>query len=96
MLKSRFTWLAVSAIACTVFFSFLIAAHAGQGTAFTSQYTDLKRDCRAAIKLKKGEEYGGDMPLKCKGYGGYEINIGYSATSSQFSINRLGSNNILD
>ena len=33
---------------------------------------------------------GEDMPLKCKGYGGYEINIGYSATSSQFSINRAG------
>ncbi len=30
------------------------------------------------------------MPLRCKGYGGYEINIGYSASSSQFSINRVG------
>ena len=31
------------------------------------------------------------MPLKCRGYGGYEINIGYSAASAQFSINRIGS-----
>jgi hypothetical protein len=63
---------------------------AGQAPKFSSLYTDLKRECRAAIKLKKGEDFEGDMPLKCKGYGGYEINIGYSAMSSQFSINRLG------
>jgi hypothetical protein len=62
----------------------------GQTPTFSSLYTDLKRDCRAAIKLKKGEDFDGDMPLRCKGYGGYEINIGYSAMSSQFSINRIG------
>lgn len=50
----------------------------------------MKTDCHDAIKLKKGEESGSDMPLRCKGYGGYEINIGYSASSSQFSINRVG------
>ena len=27
------------------------------------------------------------MTLRCKGYGGYEVNIGFSATSSQFTIN---------
>jgi hypothetical protein len=62
----------------------------GQARRFSSLYTDLKRDCRSAVKLKKGEEYGGDEPLRCKGPGGYEINIGYSASSSQFSINRIG------
>jgi len=37
--------------------------------------------------LKRGEELEGDMTLRCKGYGGYEVNIGFSATSSQFTIN---------
>jgi len=40
--------------------------------------------------LKRGEEPEGDMPLRCKGYGGYEINVGFSATSSQFTINPVG------
>ena len=61
-----------------------------QATRFSSLYTNLKTDCRAAIKLKRGEDLEGDMPLRCKGYGGYEINVGYSAMSSQFSINRVG------
>src|SRR5690242_18255965 len=63
---------------------------AAQTPRFTSRYTNLKTDCRNAIKLKQAEEHGEDVPLKCRGYGGYEINIGYSATSSQFSINRVG------
>src|SRR5688572_27464246 len=46
-----------------------------------------------AIKLKRGEELDGDMPLRCKGYGGYEINVGYSATSLQFTINRVSRGN---
>ena len=58
---------------------------------FSSLYTNLKTECRPAIKLKRGEESPDDMPLRCKGYGGYEINVGYSATSSQFTINRVGS-----
>ena len=57
---------------------------------FSSLYTNLKTDCRDAIKVKRGEDFEGDMPLRCKGYGGYEINVGYSATSSQFTINRVG------
>ena len=70
----------------------LIVTIAGtaQAPKFTSLYTNLKTDCRGALTVKKAEESGQDMPLKCKGYGGYEINIGYSATSSQFRINRVG------
>jgi hypothetical protein len=65
----------------------LTNAQAGK---FSSLYTNLKTECRPAVKLKKGEEFQGDMPLKCKGYGGYEIRVGYSAMSSQFSINLVG------
>ncbi len=61
-----------------------------QAPRFSSLYTNLKTECKAAIKLKRGEDFEGDMPLRCKGYGGYEINVGYSATSSQFTINRAG------
>jgi hypothetical protein len=62
----------------------------GQTPRFSSLYTNLKTDCRPAVKVKRGEDNGEDMPLRCKGYGGYEINVGYSATSSQFTINRVG------
>ena len=61
-----------------------------QAPRFSSLYTNLKIECKPAIKLKRGEDFEGDMPLRCKGYGGYEINVGYSATSSQFTINRVG------
>lgn len=84
----------VSLAFCLMVFSLGLAcwprSTEGQAPKFSSLYTDLKRDCREAIKVKKGEDFEGDMPLKCKGYGGYEINIGYSAMSSQFSINRVG------
>jgi len=63
---------------------------AAQAPRFSSLYTNLKTDCRGTMTVKQAEESGEDMPLKCKGYGGYEINIGYSATSSQFSIIRAG------
>ncbi len=68
----------------------VLLASQGQAKRFSSLYTNLKTDCRPAIKLKRGEDLEGDMPLRCKGYGGYEINVGYSATSSQFTIYRAG------
>ena len=68
---------------------FMIAG-AAQTPKFTSLYTNLKTQCRGTIGEKQAEETGQDVPLKCKGYGGYEINIGYSATSSHISINRVG------
>ena len=46
---------------------------------FSSAYTDLNKECRNAVK-KVGE--GQDMPLRCKGYGGYYIYIYYSAFAS--------------
>lgn len=65
-----------------------------QAPRFTSLYTNLKRDCRAAIKLKRGEELDGqDMPLRCKGYGGYEVRIDFSAASSGLRLQRLRTTN---
>jgi hypothetical protein len=45
---------------------------------FSSVYTDLNKQCKAALKESEIGE-GQDMPQNCKGYGGYRISIGYSA-----------------
>ncbi len=59
---------------------------------FTSVYTDLSKQCKAAFK-EVGE--GQDMPLNCKGYGGYKISIGYSAMYAHVVAETLdGKNNI--
>jgi len=66
-----------------------VSSH-GQAAKFSSLYTDLKTECKAAVKLKKGEALqGDDMPLKCKGYGAYEIRIDYSAASSSLRVQPL-------
>lgn len=54
---------------------------------FSSVYTDINKQCKAAFK-SVGE--GQDMPLKCKGYGGYEIRIDYSAMSSHLRVQPTG------
>ena len=59
------------------------------GPAFTSAYTDLNKDCKAAMKESEIGE-GQDMPLKCKGYGGYYISIGYSAMASHLGVQMEG------
>jgi hypothetical protein len=67
-----------------------VSSH-GQAPKFSSLYTDLKTECKAAVKLKKGETLqGDDMPLRCKGYGGSEIRIDYSAASSNLRLQPLG------
>jgi len=51
--------------------------------AFSSLYTDLNKECRNAFK-SVGE--GQDMPLRCKGYGGYSIYIYYSAWAANIAV----------
>lgn len=58
-----------------------------QNTSFTSSYTDLKKDCKDALP-SVGE--GQDMPLACKGVGGYRIYIYYSAMASHISAEKEG------
>lgn len=57
---------------------------------FSSVYTDLNKQCKAAFK-SVGE--GQDMPLVCKGYGGYRINIGYSAMYANLTAETLDGKN---
>jgi urease accessory protein UreF len=93
MLRSKASTLFSLAVLCGGFvFSQPVSSH-GQAANFSSLYSNLKTDCKAAVRLKKGEEMEGqDMPLKCRGYGGYEIRIDYSAASSNLRVQPLGDN----
>lgn len=62
------------------------SANSTRAVSFSSVYTDLNKDCRNALK-SVGE--GQDMPLRCKGYGGYKISIGFSAMASHLSVDSL-------
>lgn len=50
---------------------------------FSSLYTNLNTECKNAFR-SVGE--GQDMPLRCKGYGGYSVYIYYSAWASHIAI----------
>lgn len=69
-------------------------ASTAAGPAFTSAYTDLNKDCEPAFKDEEVGE-GQDMPLKCKGYGGYYISIGYSAWASHLGVQLDGDENYM-
>ena len=61
---------------------------------FSSAYTDLNRDCKSALtrkEEKEAEARGSDIPEICKGYGGYYIDVGYSAAASYLNISKKGS-----
>jgi hypothetical protein len=49
---------------------------------FSSAYTDLAKECRPASE-PDGE---GDTPVICKGFGGYEVHITYSAEDVIVSV----------
>src|SRR4051812_8158099 len=66
-------------------------AGAGRAARFTSAYTDLNTQCRAAVK-KVGE--GQDMPLRCKGYGGYTIYINFSAANAWLAAEKAGKESV--
>src|SRR6185436_12338889 len=88
MLRLR-NWLP-GGLGMLLLFSFSAASTSAQATKFSSLYTNLKTQCGPIAKLKKGEEpQGDDMPLKCKGYGGYEVRIDYSAASSHLRLQPL-------
>lgn len=59
---------------------------------FSSRYTSLTgRGCGSGMTKKEereAEEQGTDLPTKCKGLGGYEIHVGYSACSAQISLEK--------
>lgn len=59
-------------------------------THFSSAYTALTKCGSGMTKKeeKEAEEHGSDIPTRCKGPGGYDIFIGYSACSSQISAEK--------
>ena len=65
---------------------------------FSSVYTDLNRDCKNALTKKEereAEARGTDIPVRCKGYGGYYVDVGYSAMASSMSIYQRGSDDFI-
>lgn len=71
------------------------AGHSQSGAPkFSSVYTDLNRDCKSALtrrEEKEAEARGTDIPERCKGYGGYYVEVGYSAMASDLRIYKHGS-----
>jgi hypothetical protein len=65
------------------------AQAAAQGaTRFSSVYTALTK-CGSGMTKKEereAEKHGSDIPSRCKGFGGYVVDISYSACSSNFSL----------
>jgi hypothetical protein len=62
---------------------------------FSSAYTTLGK-CGSGLtkkEEKEAEKHGTDIPTRCKGYGGYDIFIGYSACTSHFLLEK-GQENI--
>jgi hypothetical protein len=62
---------------------------------FSSSYTPLTK-CGSGMTKKEereAEKHGSDIPTVCKGPGGYNLDISYSACSSSFSITK-GEDNI--
>ena len=55
----------------------------GNAQKFSSAYTDLKTQCKP---ITKDEPQGDDTPLRCVGYGGFEIRIDFSAASSHLNV----------
>jgi hypothetical protein len=53
-------------------------------TRFSSNYTALTKCGSGMTKQeeKEAEEHGSDIPTRCKGYGGYDIYVSYSACAS--------------
>ncbi len=59
-------------------------------TRFSSAYTALTK-CGSGMTKKEeqeAEEHGSDIPTRCKGFGGYDVYVTYSACTSYFSLER--------
>jgi hypothetical protein len=70
--------------------TFAEATPPGEGaTKFSSLYTNLKTECRSALtkkEEKESERLGEDIPMVCKGYGGYEISLGSHGAMTLFEV----------
>ncbi len=70
-------------VALSIVSVFSHASGEGRKPQFSSVYTDLKAQCRP---IAQGEAQGDDTPLRCDGYGGYEVRIDFSAASSHLRV----------
>lgn len=68
------------------------SAPASAAPRFSSRYTSLTSPrCGSGLTKKEereAEEHGTDLPTRCKGFGGYDVLIGYSACAAQISIEK--------
>ena len=65
-------------------------AAAPTATRFSSAYTPLTK-CGGGMTKKEereAEKNGSDIPTRCKGYGGYDVYIYYSACASIFTLEK--------
>jgi hypothetical protein len=63
------------------------SANGSAAPRFSSVYTNFYRDCRNAVPESKMNP-GTDIPAICKGYGGYRVNLNYSAMATNIIIER--------
>lgn len=66
-----------------------VTPEAKRAVKFSSVYTDLKTECRSALTKKEEQEaerIGEDIPMVCKGYGGYEIFLSSHGTMTVFQV----------
>ena len=57
---------------------------------FSSRYSALT-GCGSGMtkqEEREAEKHGSDIPIRCKGFGGYDIDISYSACSSNISVEK--------
>ena len=66
------------------------AGSAQGATRFSSAHTALTKCGSGMTKKeeKEAEEHGSDIPTRCKGRGGYDVFIYYTACSSNFSLEK--------
>src|SRR6185295_13934006 len=62
----------------------------GSSIRFSSIYTNLTKCGSGLTKAqeKEAEAQGSDIPTRCKGLGGYEVYIYYSACTSEFGLEK--------
>ncbi len=88
MLKIKY--LLSTIVLCSVVIFSQTKSSKNQFPRFSSVYTDLNKDCKYAFNRQEAEEAearGQDIPLRCKGFGGYYIYIYFSAESSIIKVN---------
>jgi len=66
----------------------------GRAPKFSSAYTDLKTQCRPTTAEEDDPQVGDDAPLRCEGYGGYQIRVDFSAVSSHLRVQPTGNKTV--